>query len=50
MTARASFDRFTFDGTYPLPGEPEGAPTIVAANTAVGTRWSAGSKLTRPFE
>jgi iron complex outermembrane receptor protein len=49
VTVRGSFDRFTFDGTYPFPGEPEGAPTVVGRNTAVGTRWSAGTGLTRAF-
>jgi iron complex outermembrane receptor protein len=49
VTVRASFDRFTFDGTYPLPGEPEGAPALVGRNTAAGTRWSVGTGLTRSF-
>ena len=49
VTFRASFDRFTFDGTYPFAGEPEGAPTLVAHNSGVGTRWSVGSGLTRSF-
>ena len=49
MTIRGSFDRFTYDGTYPLPGEPEGAPTVVANNSVVGTRWSVGSGLSRSF-
>jgi outer membrane receptor for ferrienterochelin and colicins len=49
VTLRASFDRFTNDGTYPFAGESEGAPTLVALNSAVGTRWSVGSRLTRSF-
>jgi iron complex outermembrane receptor protein len=49
VTVRGSFDRHTFDGTYPFPGEPEGSPTLVVRNTAVGTRWSAGTGLTRSF-
>jgi iron complex outermembrane receptor protein len=49
VTVRGSFDRFTFDGTYPFPGEPEGAPTIVGINSALGTRWSVGTGLTRSF-
>ena len=48
-TFRASVDRFTFDGTYPFAGEPEGAPTVVGRNTAVGMRWSVGGGLTRSF-
>jgi outer membrane receptor protein involved in Fe transport len=49
VTVRAAFDRFTFDGTFPFPGEPEGAPTLVGRNSGVGTRWSVGSGLTRSF-
>jgi iron complex outermembrane receptor protein len=45
---RASFDRFTSDGTFPFAGEPDGA-TLVARNSTVGTRWSVGSGLTRSF-
>jgi iron complex outermembrane receptor protein len=47
VTFRASFDQFTFDGIYPLPGEPAGAPTLVGLNGVVGTRWSVGSGVTR---
>jgi outer membrane receptor for ferrienterochelin and colicins len=46
-TFRFSFDRFTFDGTYPFAGETEGAPTLVAHNDGIGTRFSVGSGLTR---
>ena len=49
VTFRASFDRFSYDGTYPFAGEPDGAPTLVGRNSAVGTRWSVGSGLTRAF-
>ena len=43
VTIRASFDRFSFDGIYPFTGEPDGAPTLVGHNRAVGSRWSVGS-------
>jgi iron complex outermembrane receptor protein len=49
LTIRGSFDRFTFDGTYPFAGGSDGAP-LVGVNTAVGTRWSVGSGLTRSFK
>ncbi len=49
VTMRASFDRFAFDAIYPFAGEPEGAPTLVGHNTAIGMRWSVGSGLTRSF-
>jgi iron complex outermembrane receptor protein len=49
VTVRGSFDRFTFDGTYPFPGDPEGAPTVEGRNGAVGARWTVGTGLTRSF-
>ena len=49
VTFRASFDRFSYDGTYPFAGEPDGAPPLVGRNSVVGTRWSVGSGLTRAF-
>ena len=49
VTVRGSFDRFTFDGTYPFPGAPETAPPLVGRNTADGSRWSAETRLTRSF-
>ena len=41
VTVRGSFDRFTFDGTYPFPGEPEGAPRSsgATAGSARGGAW-----------
>lgn len=49
LTVRASFDRYTFDSTYPFAGEPEGAPTVVALSDGDGMRWSVGSGVTRSF-
>jgi outer membrane receptor for ferrienterochelin and colicins len=46
---RASFDRFSYDGTYPVAGERDSAPTLVGLNSVVGTRWTVGSGLTRTF-
>lgn len=48
LTARASFDQFSYDGTYPF-GRAGSVPTLVATNTVVGARWSAGARLTRPL-
>ncbi|MEO8075818.1 MAG: TonB-dependent receptor, partial [Acidobacteriota bacterium] len=45
VTFRGSFDRFTYDGIYPL-GSPDGA-LLVAHDSVVGMRWSAGSGVTR---
>jgi iron complex outermembrane receptor protein len=49
VTFRGSFDRFTYDGTFPLDVAPDGAPTTVGRNDGVGTRWSVASGLTRAF-
>jgi outer membrane receptor protein involved in Fe transport len=49
VTFRASFDRFSYDGTYPLAGGQDDAPALVARNNVVGTRWSVGTGLTRAF-
>jgi iron complex outermembrane receptor protein len=49
ITWRASFDRYTFAGTYPFAGTPAGAPLLVGLNQVVGTRWSVGSGLSRTF-
>jgi outer membrane receptor for ferrienterochelin and colicins len=48
VTARASFDRFTSDGIYPRAGGDNGAPSVGFTNT-IGTRWSVGGGVTRPF-
>jgi outer membrane receptor for ferrienterochelin and colicins len=49
LTARASYDRFSYDGTYPFAGaEPDG-PMAVAHQRALGSRWTASSGLTRTF-
>jgi outer membrane receptor for ferrienterochelin and colicins len=46
LTARASYDRFTYDGTYPFAGMEEGDPTLIARNGAIGSRWTLGARLT----
>ncbi|MEO8256102.1 MAG: TonB-dependent receptor [Acidobacteriota bacterium] len=47
VTFRASYDRFSFDGTYPYVVEPDGAPTSVANTSGLGARWSASAGMTR---
>jgi outer membrane receptor for ferrienterochelin and colicins len=49
VTLRASFDRFSYDGIYPMLGGPDGSPPVVGFDGAVGTRWSVGSGVTRAF-
>ena len=49
VTFRASYDRFSYDGIYPLPGELDGSPPLVVRQGVVGTRWSAGTGVTRAF-
>jgi len=46
LTVRGSFDRFSYDGTYPFAGEVSGT-VLVGHNSVLGTRWSAGVRLTR---
>jgi hypothetical protein len=46
LTVRGSFVRFSYDGAYPFAGEVSGAVQI-GHNSALGTRWSAGVRLTR---
>jgi outer membrane receptor protein involved in Fe transport len=47
LAVRASFDRFTYDGTYPLPSTQGDAPIAIASNGVVGERWSVEGRLTR---
>jgi iron complex outermembrane receptor protein len=49
VTTRVSFDRFSYDGTYPMAAATEDLPAQVAVNSVVGTRWSVGSGLTTAF-
>ena len=45
LTVRGSFDRFSYDGTYPFPAD-DGAVSV-GDNSVLGNRWSAGARLTR---
>jgi iron complex outermembrane receptor protein len=49
VTFRASFDRFSFDGTYPTPDETASGPPLVGVSSGEGVRWSVGAGLTRAF-
>jgi outer membrane receptor for ferrienterochelin and colicins len=46
VTFRGSFDQFSYDGTYPYDGDGNGS-VLVGRNNVLGTRWTAGAKLTR---
>lgn len=48
LSLRGSFDRFTYNGTYPMAGEGEG-DTVVGLNSVNGVRWTAGARVTRPI-
>jgi outer membrane receptor for ferrienterochelin and colicins len=48
VTVRASFDRFTYDGIYPLAGVSSAA-ALVGLNTVLGTSWTAEALVTRPL-
>jgi iron complex outermembrane receptor protein len=43
---RGSFDRFSYDGTYPQAGASAGL-LMVGINSVLGTRWSAEARLAR---
>jgi iron complex outermembrane receptor protein len=47
LAVRGSFDRFTYDGTYPRTGE-DGTGRLVGINSVNGVRWTAGARATRP--
>ncbi|MBA2354600.1 MAG: TonB-dependent receptor, partial [Acidobacteria bacterium] len=47
VAVRWSFDRFTYDGIYPIPSGDPDFPKLVALNTVDGTRWTLGARLTR---
>jgi iron complex outermembrane receptor protein len=49
LTLRASYDRFSYSGTYPLWVETDGAPTMVGQTAGLGTRWSASAGVTQPL-
>ncbi len=45
LTLRGSFDRFSYDGTYPFD---DGSPSpLVGINNVIGTRWTADAGVTR---
>jgi outer membrane receptor for ferrienterochelin and colicins len=48
VTLRASFDRFSYNGTYPFAGDSAGA-ILVGLDSVLGTRWSAEGRLARPL-
>ncbi|MES1254810.1 MAG: TonB-dependent receptor [Acidobacteriota bacterium] len=47
VTLRASYDRFSYDGTYPFAGADQNAPALVGRNSVVGARWSLAGRVTR---
>jgi iron complex outermembrane receptor protein len=49
VALRGSFDRFTYDGYYPLPGDDFGQRAVVGHNNVLGTRWTVGGRLARPL-
>ena len=49
LTFRGAYDQYSYAGTFPFAVESDGTPTLVAIVTGLGTRWSAGSGLTRAF-
>ena len=47
LTLRASYDRFSYSGTFPLAVEGDGTPTAVAETSGLGTRWSVSTGVMR---
>lgn len=47
VAVRGSFDRFTYDGVYPMPGASLDDPTLVGVNSVDGLRWTMGARATR---
>jgi outer membrane receptor protein involved in Fe transport len=47
VTFRGSFDQFSYDGTYPFAPLEAGGPVLVAHNSVLGSRWTAGTRATR---
>jgi outer membrane receptor for ferrienterochelin and colicins len=48
LSLRGSFDRFTYDGTYPFDAGPGATTPLVGINSVNGSRWTAGIRATRP--
>jgi outer membrane receptor for ferrienterochelin and colicins len=49
LTIRGSYDRFTYDGYYPIPGSDFGLAKVVGHNNVVGARWTAGARINKPL-
>ena len=49
LTFRASFDRYSYSGTFPRDFAPDGTPTTAAYVSGVGTRWTVSAGVTRAF-
>jgi iron complex outermembrane receptor protein len=49
LTARGSYDRFSYSATYPYDVPPDGTPTLVGDAAGLGTRWSVSTGVTRAF-
>jgi outer membrane receptor for ferrienterochelin and colicins len=46
VTLRGSFDQFSYDGSYPFPGDVEGTVNV-GDNGVLGNRWTAAGHVTR---
>jgi outer membrane receptor for ferrienterochelin and colicins len=47
VSFRGAFDQFSYDGIYPMPGDPDTQVPLVGHNAVVGSRWSASARVTR---
>jgi outer membrane receptor for ferrienterochelin and colicins len=49
LTVRGSYDRFTYDGHYPLPGDDFGVGKVVGHSNVIGARWTVGARINKPL-
>jgi iron complex outermembrane receptor protein len=49
LAIRGSYDRFSYDGYYPIPGAVFGVDKAVGHSDALATRWTIGARITKPL-
>jgi iron complex outermembrane receptor protein len=49
VSFRGSYDQFSYDGDYPFDSGMGDGSVQVGRNNVLGSRWSAGARLTRPL-
>lgn len=49
LDVRSTFNRYAYFGEYPFPGERPSADPLINLDEALGVRWSADGRVTRPL-